>query len=136
MHILLDCRCVQLVWDRSGLDCLWPLTNSFFEWFSLITSMKNDDEIRKYLLLCYFIWHYRNQVVWSQKRWQPGKVAAHLTSFLNQWDAVNAGTNISTSSSSSSVPILWRKPPTNVLKLHVDASWNHLTYSAIMGAVL
>lgn len=106
-----------------------------FDWLSLILANKSPVVYGKMLILCYYIWFYSNQLTWKQKRWQPGKVVAHALSFYDQWVVSNTPPPVSQAQEGIS-NTCWTKPPCNVLKVNVDASWADSSRVAGVRAVM
>ncbi|KAG8646082.1 hypothetical protein MANES_10G125312v8 [Manihot esculenta] len=121
LHILVQCPFAHSCWLSSPLN--WPAfsTASFWEWFSLAfltTSTKNASLI---LMICWALWHNRNNVIWKAQGRTASGVFFMALNFLQQWRGACSDSTSCTN---------------GLIKVNIDASLNLQRSSLGFGCVV
>ncbi|KAE8691881.1 hypothetical protein F3Y22_tig00110865pilonHSYRG00305 [Hibiscus syriacus] len=95
--------------------------SSCSEWFEYIQTILSCDRFRLLLIVLYFSWQRRNELVMATRLTLVWKVVCSSRSFLASFDAA-VGYSGSVRSSSESPSDKWCKPPESVIKINVDAA--------------
>ncbi|XP_074343042.1 uncharacterized protein LOC141680828 [Apium graveolens] len=92
----------------------------------LISRLANQSKEKKakMLTLCWSIWKARNDLVWSNKRWQEMRIVAKVWEYLTQWEVAQnrkVGSSIQPMFPGDGA-VVWAKPQLDEVKISVDAA--------------
>ncbi|XP_021627043.1 uncharacterized protein LOC110625723 [Manihot esculenta] len=85
LHILVQCPFARSCWLSSPLG--WPAFSaaSLREWFSLAFLTASAENASLILMICWALWHNRNNVVWKVQDRTTSGVFFMALNFLQQW---------------------------------------------------
>ncbi|XP_031101936.1 uncharacterized protein LOC116005838 [Ipomoea triloba] len=115
--------------------------NSFPMWFTNLMTSLTEDHISYAVVVLYFVWRARNNVVWDGYLPSPKRVAAAALAALQAWKAVAQGHQSTIGHSvlddGAALQGVTAQPPEAApLTCFFDASYDPVTLRAAFGAVL
>ncbi|XP_043812710.1 uncharacterized protein LOC110614869 [Manihot esculenta] len=134
LHILVQCPFARSCWLSSPLG--WPAfsTASLREWFSLAFLTASAENASLILMICWALWHNRNNVVWKAQGRTASGVFFMALNFLQQWRG--ACSDSTSCTNVVSVLTVWSPPPQGWIKVNIDASLNSQRSSLGFGCVV
>ncbi|XP_031101785.1 uncharacterized protein LOC116005682 [Ipomoea triloba] len=119
LHLFKLCSHTCRLWDAiSDLPMVCP-GDSFAAWLSKVIEGRKEVVVRECLALCWSIWKCRNDLLWSNKTWEPGEVVRRSNALLVEWSMVQTASGITLNDSA-----VHAVAPTtdNGITIHVDAA--------------
>ncbi|BFG21271.1 hypothetical protein CerSpe_075460 [Prunus speciosa] len=146
-HILLLCPWVQGVWFGGNLN--YRINHleitSLWHWLhDILLSYSNriDDQnwlATQIVFTCWNIWKSRCKAIFEHKTPSPhSTITATRVGINNFMEAVklSRSPHITANERTSTSPICWNPPNVGIIKVNVDASWNHNNCRAGIGVIL
>ncbi|XP_043814095.1 uncharacterized protein LOC110619045 [Manihot esculenta] len=134
LHILVQCPFARSCWLSSPLG--WPAFSapSLREWFSLAFLTASAENASLILMICWALWHNRNNVVWKAQGRTASGVFFMALNFLQQWRGVCSDSTSCTNVVSALT--VWSPPPQGWIKVNIYASLNLQRSSLGFGCVV
>jgi ribonuclease HI len=127
-HIFKDCEWSRRVWFASQLSINfnYQSNKNFRDWLHEMFAKAKSETIETISSLCYHIWKARNMLVFQQKDAPVTLIIEHANSNLADYKKhLNKGPQrTSTNNPNRRNELNWTPPPTNTLKINVDAHCN------------
>ncbi|XP_062099802.1 uncharacterized protein LOC133805647 [Humulus lupulus] len=136
-HVLVSCDFSGLCWRQAGLAISTMITGSFSEWLSAQFARFSGDQRADIAMICWALWHCRNQLVWQQKHLSPSDVLLLARTTLSQWvgaqdRAVNLSLGLLIPTDGA---VKWSLPKEGFMKINTDAglfeSLNCFSFSCV-----
>ncbi|XP_042950258.1 uncharacterized protein LOC122282367 [Carya illinoinensis] len=123
MHALWSCTLVQDVWGLSlrKLQKRLVMESSFKELWVHLLSVLEDDELDAFAATIFQIWKRRNNLVFENKFWDPGKLVGAARNAVSEFLSANETSTTIQAGINQSVHS-WSPPPLYVFKANWDAA--------------
>lgn len=123
LHSLVTCTLASQCWSVLSDNIICETATEFTEWLNHVFKVSSEDQNAEIVMLCWAIWHARNEFVLNQKAHMVNRIVASAKQGLTQWKAaqdrlfyVPLQPNIEGDGAST-----WVKPHTNTVKVSFDA---------------
>ena len=125
-HSLWECEIAQEVWKVAGLNEKIKPTNSHCckIWFAELLDKLPADLFQWFLIVTWFIWHYRNQLVFKGEGKPPLELIAKADSFFRSWKNASSRSDFHEKvlKEIAEGKAGWKAPPDGIIKINVDAA--------------
>lgn len=123
IHYLFKCKFASQIWAKSDFrDMLRDPPNSSFEdMWKWVSGKTNKEQRCTFASLALAAWFYRNKVVFESAILEPMVVAKDFVKHNEDYIKYNAKVGMMVKSHSFPSSVSWIPPPTNCVKVNVDA---------------
>ncbi|KAM6584918.1 hypothetical protein CsatB_011920 [Cannabis sativa] len=122
LHILVRCLFAQNCWSGSRVAAVGAAAMIFSSWFDEGLRHWEAGEITEVVMMCWSIWHHRNQLVWMEKQPTVDDVILFAKLSFEEWSNAQK-LSIVTNLVSRQVEIEhWTKPLYPRIKVNVDGA--------------
>ncbi|KAH9696063.1 putative reverse transcriptase/RNA-dependent DNA polymerase [Citrus sinensis] len=137
-HALFECKAARKTWNLA--PSTFELQNvpgqDIFSYAQNLCSNSRRNKAELMIMYCWAIWFARNKLIFERKKIEPMVSAAKAESVLEAYQRVRKTGTLHIRNTREESQQRWSPPPTNVLKLNVDATTNSKDQKVGLGAVL
>jgi ribonuclease HI len=143
-HLFFTCGAVKDAWQSMGLShVIEPRLSMFHNTRDFIFDIcrhATDIEASKVAVLVWFLWQYRNNIVWNESNATSQQIGMQACNYWLQWTDCNAiflEQQQPMNQQTAQTPLLqWQQPSPGYLKCNVDASFYNMAGATGWGWVV
>ncbi|GLT73739.1 hypothetical protein SLA2020_455770 [Shorea laevis] len=136
LHCLKSCQVAHAVWIGCPLSLRVSeiQADTFADCFNSISTLLQMEQLELFCVLCWKIWHARNELLWNGKSVNPRHIIEHSLHFLADYrraTLLKGGAKPSRNRNGTR----WTPPLADCVKINIDAALSWQQRTSGMGAV-